>query len=51
MQREILDRRTAQEAGFHHHFVKPAGPQALLACIQAWDDARLTRGGLAPEAA
>ncbi|MDR6534849.1 response regulator [Variovorax soli] len=30
------DRQAAMEAGFDHHFVKPADPQLLLACIRQW---------------
>ncbi len=30
------DRQHAQEAGFDHHFVKPADPTALLSCIEGW---------------
>ncbi|MEO7152567.1 MAG: response regulator [Burkholderiaceae bacterium] len=30
------DRERAAQAGFDRHFVKPADPAALLACIDAW---------------
>ncbi|MBC7954908.1 MAG: response regulator, partial [Cytophagales bacterium] len=30
------DRLSAEAAGFDHHFVKPADPAVLLACIEAW---------------
>ncbi|GAA4358817.1 hypothetical protein GCM10023165_54200 [Variovorax defluvii] len=30
------DRQSAFDAGFDHHFVKPADAQALLACIRQW---------------
>jgi signal transduction histidine kinase/DNA-binding response OmpR family regulator len=30
------DRQAALGAGFDHHFVKPAEPNALLACIHQW---------------
>ncbi len=30
------DRERALESGFDHHFVKPADPSQLLACIDAW---------------
>jgi CheY-like chemotaxis protein len=35
------DRAAATDAGFDHHFVKPADPQALLACIRAWSNQRV----------
>ena len=31
------DRERAEHAGFDHHFVKPADPADLLACIDAWN--------------
>ena len=34
------DRQAALAAGFDHHFVKPAEPSALLACIHHWFEAR-----------
>lgn len=34
------DRRAALEAGFDHHFVKPADPDLLLACIHEWQGLR-----------
>ncbi|HET7794255.1 MAG TPA: response regulator [Rhizobacter sp.] len=34
------DRLLADAAGFNHHFVKPADPSALLACIENWLRAR-----------
>lgn len=34
------DRLKADAAGFNHHFVKPADPSALLACIENWLRAR-----------
>lgn len=34
------DRRAALEAGFDHHFVKPADPTLLLACIHEWQGLR-----------
>ena len=34
------DRQTAFEAGFHHHFVKPADATALLNCIKEWRNAK-----------
>ncbi|MBX3621044.1 MAG: response regulator [Rhizobacter sp.] len=30
------DRQAAEAAGFDHHFVKPADPAVLLACIESW---------------
>lgn len=33
---QIEDRQAALGAGFDHHFVKPAEPNALLACIRQW---------------
>lgn len=34
------DRQAAREAGFDHHFVKPADPDVLLACIHEWQAIR-----------
>ncbi|MBT2324911.1 response regulator [Variovorax paradoxus] len=34
------DRQAALDAGFDHHFVKPADPNALLACIHQWFELR-----------
>ncbi|VTU40992.1 Autoinducer 2 sensor kinase/phosphatase LuxQ [Variovorax sp. PBS-H4] len=34
------DRAAAIGAGFDHHFVKPADPEALLECIKAWSGQR-----------
>jgi signal transduction histidine kinase/DNA-binding response OmpR family regulator len=34
------DRATAEASGFNQHFVKPADPAALMACIEAWLRAR-----------
>jgi hypothetical protein len=31
------DRALATEAGFHHHFIKPADPRAIHAVISAFD--------------
>jgi signal transduction histidine kinase/DNA-binding response OmpR family regulator len=36
------DRLSAEAAGFDHHFVKPADPAALLACIETWLRARIS---------
>jgi CheY-like chemotaxis protein len=33
------DRALATEAGFHHHFIKPADPRAIHAVISAFDEA------------
>jgi CheY-like chemotaxis protein len=33
------DRALATEAGFHHHFIKPADPRAIHAVIDAFDGA------------
>jgi signal transduction histidine kinase/DNA-binding response OmpR family regulator len=33
---QVEDRRKAEEAGFDHHFVKPADPQALAELIAGW---------------
>jgi signal transduction histidine kinase/DNA-binding response OmpR family regulator len=34
------DRQAALGAGFDHHFIKPAEPNALLACIHHWFELR-----------
>jgi CheY-like chemotaxis protein len=41
------DRQAAQDAGFDRHFVKPADPAALLACIHEWQGLSLQRGDAA----
>jgi signal transduction histidine kinase/DNA-binding response OmpR family regulator len=38
------DRAAAIGAGFDHHFVKPADPEALLGCIRAWSGQRVQGG-------
>lgn len=35
---QLKDRNDALEAGFDRHFTKPVDPNALLACIQEWQD-------------
>jgi CheY-like chemotaxis protein len=30
------DRSQSREAGFHHHFVKPADPRDIQAAIAGW---------------
>ncbi|GAC1390480.1 MAG: hypothetical protein NVSMB34_04060 [Variovorax sp.] len=42
------DRQAALGAGFDRHLVKPANPDALLACIQEWHDAVASRKDVAP---
>lgn len=37
------DRQQAELAGFNHHFVKPADPEALLSCIETWLRGRASR--------
>ena len=39
------DREAALEAGFDHHFVKPADPNNLLACIRDWSHTNANRCG------
>jgi CheY-like chemotaxis protein len=39
------DRENAETAGFDHHFVKPADPSVLLACIESWLRARQATSG------
>lgn len=43
------DRQNAIEAGFDHHFVKPADPAVLLECIRAWCEAATGAAGQAPQ--
>jgi signal transduction histidine kinase/DNA-binding response OmpR family regulator len=38
------DRTRSQEAGFHHHFVKPADPRAIQAVIAEWPGAGASGG-------
>ena len=42
------DRVRSEEAGFHHHFVKPADPRTIQAAIAAW---RAPASSAAPAAA
>jgi CheY-like chemotaxis protein len=44
------DRRAAEQAGFDQHLVKPADPEALLACIEAWTAERSREHALHPRA-
>jgi len=38
------DRQAALDAGFDYHFVKPADPEVLLACIRQWSGQRAQGG-------
>jgi signal transduction histidine kinase/DNA-binding response OmpR family regulator len=38
------DRQAAHDAGFDHHFVKPADPETLLGCIRQWCGQRAEGG-------
>jgi CheY-like chemotaxis protein len=44
------DRARAKEAGFHHHFVKPADPRGIQATIVQWQE-RMAAGELRPPSA
>ncbi|MGJ7507018.1 response regulator [Variovorax sp. GT1P44] len=44
------DRQAAFDAGFNHHFVKPADAVELLSCIRAWCKARESGGFGVPAA-